>query len=332
MGHAVNVVECTRLQEAAQSGAHNNGLAFHASVPIGINKRTVGLMNFATKDWQLFSASDLQFLTAGARMIGLALERAHLYDQNASQRSRMENELKMAQRVQVSLLPDRLPRIPGIELSAFWQPSLEMSGDYYNVFKLSGGCWGIVIADVCGKGAPAALYMAITHSLLRERVEDVRSPAKLLEHVNVMLCHQNTDSMFVTAAYAILDSNKFQLTYAVAGHPVPILRRRSGQVKVLPGGGSMVLGVEPVAHYADQKVKLGPRDSLLFYTDGITEALNLEGQFYGLPRLSDVLAKGSSSAKGLVKHLVKDLSTWNTSNHLGDDVTLLALGRNKSHK
>jgi len=265
MGHAVNVVECTRLQEAAQSGAHNNGLAFHASVPIVIDTRAVGLMNFATEDWQLFSASDLQFLTAGAKMIGSALERAHLYDRHASQRNRMENELKMAQQVQASLLPDSLPQIPGIELAAFWKPSLEMSGDYYNVFKLPGGRWGIVVADVCDKGAPAALYMAITHSLLRERVEEVRSPAKLLAHVNSMLCQQNSVSMFVTAAYAILNPAKFQLTYALAGHPGPILRREFGQVEELPGGGSMVLGIEPAAHYVDWKVKLGLKDSLLFY-------------------------------------------------------------------
>ena len=332
MGHAVNVVECTRLQDAAQSGAYNNGLAFHASVPILIDKRAVGLMNFATKDWQLFSSSDLHFLTAGARMIGLALERAHLYDLNASQRDRMENELKMAQRVQVSLLPDNLPHIPGIELAAFWQPSLEMSGDYYNVFKLPDGCWGIVIADVCGKGAPAALYMAITHSLLRERIiEEVWSPAELLAHVNVMLSQQNPALMFVSAAYAILDPDTFQLTYTVAGHPGPILRRGSGYVEELPGGGSMVLGVDPDAHYVDQKVKLDQKDSILFYTDGITEGQNSEGQFYGLARLSAVLSSGPGSVKGMLTHLAQDLSAWSASNHFGDDVTLFALGRNKPH-
>ena len=327
MSHAVNVVECTRLQDAAQSGASNNGLAFHASVPIMINKRPVGMMNFATKDWQLFSESDLQFLTAGARMIGLAVERAHLNDQNASQRIRMENELKMAQRVQASLLPDELPHIPGIELAAFWQPSLEMSGDYYNIFKLPRGRWGIVIADVCGKGAPAALYMAITHSLIRERVEEVRSPAALLAQVNQMLCQQITDSMFVTALYTILDPVKFQLTYASAGHPGPVLRGRGGRVEDLPSGTNLVLGIEPDAQYVDQKISLGKNDRLLFYTDGITDALNLHGEFYGRSRLSTVLAKKYNSVKALMKSLVKDLSTWSGPHHLDDDVTLFALGR-----
>jgi len=326
MRYAVNVVECTRLRDAAQSGADNNELCFHASVPIMVGDRTVGLMNFATKDWLLLSESDLQFLTAGGRMISSALERAHLYDQKASHLSRMENELKMARQVQVSLLPDRLPHIPGIDLAAFWQPSLEVSGDYYNIFKLSGGRWGIVIADVCGKGAPAALFMAITHSLIREEVEKVRSPANLLAHVNLALFQQNTDSTFVTAVYAILDPDKFQLTYAVAGHPGPILRRGSGQVEKLPGGGK-ALGIEHNVQYVNRKIKLNRKDSLLFYTDGVTEAINPNGQLYGLSRLSGVLARAPITTRGLLKYLVADLLTWSASNHMDDDVTLIALRR-----
>ncbi len=327
--HAINMVECTRLQDAAQSGAHNDGLAFHASVPIVIGKRAVGVMNFATRDWQLFSASDLQFLTAGARIISSALERAHLYDQNALQRTRMENELRMAQRVQVNLLPEEMPHIPRVELAAFWKPSLEMAGDYYNIFKLPGRRWGIIVADVCDKGAPAALYMAITHSLIRERVEETNCPADLLAHVNLMLCQQNTNWMFVTAVYAVLDPVHFQVTYATAGHPKPILRRGSGQVEELPAAKSMALGIDPDASYVDQQVDLGFNDSILFYTDGMTEAIDPQGEIYGTSRLSDSIANGPISAKGMVNHLVKDLLAWSAPDSLVDDVTLFALRRSK---
>jgi len=327
--HAVNMVECTRLQDAARSGAHNNGLAYHASVPIVINGRAVGVMNFATRDWQLFSASDLQFLTASARIISSALERAHLYDQNALQRSRMENELRMAQRVQANLLPEEMPHIPRMELAAYWKPSLEMAGDYYNVFKLPNRKWGIVVADVCDKGAPAALYMAITHSLIRERVEETIYPSDLLAHVNAMLCQQNASWMFVTAVYAILDPVNFQLTYATAGHPKPILRRGTGQVEELPAAKSMALGVDPDAVYVDQKIDLGFDDCILFYTDGITEVPDPQGEIYGTSRLSSAIAMGFASAKGMINYLTKDLSAWSGLDHLADDVTLVALRRSK---
>ena len=171
----------------------NGGLLFHASVPIVLNKQTIGVMNFAAEDWQLLSASDLQFLTAGAKQLGSALERAHLYDIIRIDHSRLEQELDMARKMQVSLFPDKLPEIAGYSLAAFWQPAHETSGDYYNVFKLPGGRWGFIVADVCGKGAPAALRMAMTHGLIRERVENEPSPAALLTQVNRALCEQDMD-------------------------------------------------------------------------------------------------------------------------------------------
>jgi hypothetical protein len=132
----INVVECSRLKDAAGAGEKNNGLLIHASIPIFYNSQAIGVMNFAAEEWRLLSASDLQFLTAGARQLGAALERARLYDQVRTQHARLEAELELARRVQVSLLPEQLPRIPGYSLAAFWQPAHGTSGDYYNVFKL----------------------------------------------------------------------------------------------------------------------------------------------------------------------------------------------------
>ncbi len=173
----VNIVECSRLRDALEGKESNGGLLFHASVPITLNKQPVGVMNFAADEWRLLSASDLQFLTAGAKQLGSALERAHLYDVIRIEHSRLEQELDMARKMQVSLFPDELPEIAGYSLAAFWQPARETSGDYYNVFKLPEGRWGFIVADVCGKGAPAALRMAMTYSLIRERVEQELSPS-----------------------------------------------------------------------------------------------------------------------------------------------------------
>ena len=146
------MVECSRLQDAMEGTENHGGLMFHASVPIALNDRVIGVMNFAAEEWQLLSASDLQFLTAGAKQLGSALERAHLYDLIRIEHARLEQELEMARKMQVSLFPDQLPEIAGYSLAAFWQPAHETSGDYYNVFRLPGGRWGFIIADVCGKG------------------------------------------------------------------------------------------------------------------------------------------------------------------------------------
>lgn len=324
MKRAVNMVECTRLQAAARQRLHTNGLIFHASVPIYINKQPAGLMNFATQDWQVFSASDLQFLTAAAHIVSSALERAHLYDLTASQHNRMKNELKMAQKLQTRLLPNTLPHIPGMELAAFWRPSLEMSGDYYNIFNLTESCWGIVVADVCDKGAPAALYMAIMHSFILEHAGEISHPAALLEHVNDMLYKQDLDTMFVTAIFAIADLKTSTLTYATAGHPAPILRKANGEVQVLPHDG-IALGVDGASHYKNHQVNIEKEDLLLFFTDGLTEACNVNGELLGMPRLQTALAKETHSARGLIRSLVKDLDAWKGSEHLEDDVTLIAL-------
>jgi hypothetical protein len=221
----VNIVECSRLRDALEGKESNGGLLFHASVPIRLNKQPIGVMNFAAKEWQLLSASDLQFLTAGAKQLGSALERAHLYDLIRIEHSRLEQELDMARKMQVSLFPDELPEIAGYSLAAFWQPAHETSGDYYNVFKLPEGRWGFIVADVCGKGAPAALRMAMTHSLIRERVEQELSPSALLAQVNRALCDQDMDMQFVTSFYAVLDPEISVLKYATAGHPPPFLRK-----------------------------------------------------------------------------------------------------------
>ncbi len=326
MRRAVNVVECTRLRDASRGGVQNNGLVFHASVPLTMDENVVGLMNFATRDWRLLSSSDLQYLTDGAKMIGLALKRAHQHDRNVSRRVRMEQELKTARRIQASLLPKKLPNIFGVELTAFWQPSLEISGDYYNVFKLPGGRWGFVIADVCGKGAPAALYMATTHGLLQDKVGKIHSPANLLTHINRMLCERNSETMFVTAIYAILNPVNFRLTYACAGHTNPIWHTETGQVEELQGGG-MALGIDPDSQYIDQKFKIMPNNRLLFYTDGITDTVGPNGQNYGLHRLRTILAQETNSTRVLVRRLMKDITAWGAQKHPQDDIALFSIGR-----
>ena len=322
----VNMVECSRLQDAMEGNGKKGGLMFHASVPIEFNQETVGVMNFAAEEWQLLSASDLKFLTAGAKQLGSALERAHHYDIIKTEHSRFEQELDMARKMQVSLFPDKLPEIAGYSLAAFWQPAHETSGDYYNVFKLTDGRWGFIVADVCGKGAPAALRMAMAHGLIRERVERELSPAALLGQVNRALCKEDMDMQFVTSFYAILDPAKASLKYAIAGHPAPFLRKASGQVEKLTGRG-IALGVNFDAEYDDINLALLPGDSLVAFTDGVTDASNPSDKSYDMAQLSTAISSAPAHAVDLLNHLQYTLADWVKEAPNYDDITLLALAR-----
>ena len=325
----VNVVECSRLQEAAKTSRENDDLMFHASVPIICNDKAIGVMNFAAKEWQLFSASDLQFLTAGAKQVGAALERAHLYDQIQIQHTHLKNELNMARKVQISLMPEKLPRISGYGLAAYWKPAFETSGDYYNIFKLPGGRWGFIVADVCDKGAPAALYMTLAHGLIRERVEKEASPAALLTQVNRALYEQGLKTNFITSFYAILDPASSSLKYALAGHPPPLLREASGKVKTLAGKG-LALGVFPDVQYEDMDLSLAPGDSLVAFTDGMTDANNPLSESFELEKLKTVIGSAPASAKELMKHLQTSLGDWVKEAPNFDDITLLVIARKEA--
>jgi serine phosphatase RsbU (regulator of sigma subunit) len=327
----VNVVECSRLQDAATTSLENNGLMFHASVPIICNDQSIGVMNFAAKEWELLSGSDLQFLTAGARQVGAALERARLYDQIRVQHTHLQNELNMARKVQVSLLPDKMPKIPGYSLAALWKPAYETSGDYYNIFNLPDGRWGFIVADVCDKGAPAALYMAMAHSLIRERVEKETSPAALLAQVNKALCDQDIKTNFITSFYAILDPGNSSIKYALAGHPPPLLREANGLVKVLDGKG-IALGVFPGAQYKDMDLSLAPGQSLVAFTDGLTDANNQLSESFQLEHLKTAVSSAPAAAEALVKHLDNAIDGWVKETPKFDDMTLLVIARKPEHE
>jgi sigma-B regulation protein RsbU (phosphoserine phosphatase) len=194
------------------------------------------------------------------------------------------------------------------------------------VYKLPDRRWGLVVADVSGKGASSALFMAMTYSLIRERVEKDSSPASVLAEVNQHLHQQLADQSFVTAFYAVLDPARNRLTYANAGHHPPIVRRRSGQLEQLPNG-SMALGVLPDTPYTEQSIHLEPGDSLVIYTDGVTDAFNPDDEVFDLPRLKTSVAQEPGSASALLGRLKGDLSTWVGSTPQFDDITVLVLTR-----
>ncbi len=321
---AVNIVECTRLQNSVRHAGETEGLLFHATVPLIVQNRPVGLINIATEQWEFLSPADLEFLSAAGSQVAIALERARLYDLAETQRIRLEQELVMARAVQKSLLPTQTPRIPGFTLVADWRPAREVAGDFYDFFSLPDGRWGLVLADVSGKGAPAALYMAMTRSLIRSEASRHTNPSAVLTEVNRRLLKESSNAMFVTVFYAILDPVLRSLTYANAGHDPPFLRRASGGVERLAYGG-LIMGLFEQLTLNDETLNLESRDTLVAYTDGLTDTVDRLDEGYGHTRLADTINSAPAAARDILAHILKDLETFAGPVPQPDDITLLIL-------
>ncbi|HZQ08514.1 MAG TPA: SpoIIE family protein phosphatase [Anaerolineae bacterium] len=324
--HAVNVVECSRLQDAARARGDNQRLLFHASMPLVSQGRLIGIINVATDEWQFLTSTDLQLLSAVGAQVTVALERARLYDTLREQYERFQRELEMARTVQASLLPRELPTIIGVRLAALWNSAREVAGDFYDILQLRDGRWAFAIGDVADKGAPAALYMAMMLSLVRASAARHAQPATVLKQVNAALLTQTSADLFGSVFYAVLDPATYTLTYANAGHPPPLLRRVSGQTEQLPPTGP-VLGVFEDLALDDASISMQPGDALVTYTDGVTEGLNGAGDEYGSERLTSTIVKAPLTASELLEYLATDLADFVGMAPQQDDITLLVLTR-----
>jgi len=324
---AVNIVECTRLQNAVHHAGDTQGLLFHATVPLISQDRPLGLINIATEEWEFLTSVDLQFLSAAGSQVAIALERARLYDLAETQRIRLEQELEMARAVQKSLLPSQPPNIPGFTLVGDWRSAREVVGDFYDFFMLPDGGWGLLLGDVSGKGAPAALYMAMTRSLIRSEASRHTEPSAVLTEVNRRLLVEAPNEMFVTVFYAVLDPVLRSLTYATAGHDPPFLRRASGGVEHLADGGP-IMGLFEELNLRDETLSLESGDTLVAYTDGLTDTVNHQDKLYGHSRLADSInsAPGApAAAQDILAHVLKDLGIFAGPVPQPDDITLFIL-------
>jgi serine phosphatase RsbU (regulator of sigma subunit) len=321
---AVNIVECTRLRDSMRAAGDNQGLLFHASVPLISQGKPLGLINAATTDWQLLTAADLHFLSAVSAQLVVALERAHFYEVAEAQRIRLENELKVARQVQAGLMPRKLPDIPGFGLACAWRPARQVGGDFYDIFPLDDGRWGMVIGDVADKGTAAALYMAMIHSLILSAALRHGSPAAVLRELNQTILRQSSSGIFVTVLLAVLDPQKQTLQYANAGHNPALVRRASGTIEPLTRTGSVV-GTFDEPQFSEATISLRSGDAVVMYTDGVTEAWHPRREDYGIHRLTAAIAAAPQKAAELVAHLEADLNAFIQGAPRQDDVTFLVL-------
>jgi serine phosphatase RsbU (regulator of sigma subunit)/predicted ester cyclase len=267
----------------------------------------------------------------GMGTIGGTLRKRRL-EQEISERERVEQELRVARRIQQASLPEKVPELDGWQITPFYRPAREVGGDFYDFHFLSEGRVGIVVGDATGKGVPAALVMSTTCGMLQLAAQalDSSSPGEVLERVNEALTIRIPANMFVTCFYCILDPKSASVSYANAGHDLPyVLRGSGGYCEELRARG-MPLGLMPAMSYEEKETNLNSGEAALFYSDGLVEAHNPKGEIFGFPRLRALITEHGEK-RSLGASLLEELYSfvgegWEQE----DDITLLTLRRSSS--
>lgn len=296
---------------------------------IGVNGNLLGVLQVLNKSaGGGFDQKDESLLEAFASHASVALERAKLTE-IAMEKQRIDEALKLAREIQMSMLPTSFPPFADrnrVGITAAIEPAREVGGDFYDFDYLDENHLYFCIGDVSGKGVPAALFMAVTKTLIKSRTVEDRSTANILTHVNEALSKNNDSSMFVTLFAGILDVTNGSLTYTNAGHNAPYLRRHDGCLERLDGCHGPLVGVMPGMVYREGCRSIGPGDLLMLYTDGVTEAMNSAGELFSEARLLEILeAPGVNSTEQLVHRTLTAVERFEHGTEQADDITLLAL-------
>ncbi|GEM_PF-1181365 len=297
------------------------------TMPLRARDHPIGILEVYTyEEWQATPWQG-ELLTLLAKEAAVAIENARLYEQAQQAIAR---ELAMAWQIQSSFLPRDIPHLTGWQLAATLEPARETGGDFYDFIRLPNGRWGLIIADVADKGLGSAVYMASCCTLMRTyAVEHHTRPDHVLSATNGRLLTDCQADMFVTVFYGILDPSTGVLTYSNAGHIPPYLLcvQNTDQVRALPRTG-MPLGIEANAAWKPETVQLGPGDVLLLYTDGITDALDEQDEFFRSERLLEaVQANLGRSAQAIQDALLAEVHQFMGHAPQFDDITLLVVAR-----
>jgi sigma-B regulation protein RsbU (phosphoserine phosphatase) len=281
-----------------------------ASVDLAVEAMRRGVRDFVQKPWD-----NRHLLATLHQEIAAGRVRRHA---DAAERRDLAEALKIQRR----LLPQQIPQVDGWEIAASWQPASGVGGDCFDAIRFSDGRLAITIADVVGKGIPAALLMSNLQAAVRAFASEAVEPQALCQQVNRILCGNIAEGRFISFFYAVLDAAHGVLTYANAGHYLPALVRADGSVERL-GAGGPVLGVIAGAEYEQAQVLLAPGDRLVIFTDGLTEARNADDDEFGETRLIDAAVRHRAcSAPALQARLVDAVAAF-TGGRLQDDATLI---------
>ena len=246
-----------------------------------------------------------------------------------AEKERVSTELRTASQIQESMLPSIFPAFPDREdfdLYASMTPAKEVGGDFYDFFLIDESHLALLIADVSDKGVPAALFMMSAKILLNYRAQEGGSPSEILNAVNAQICKNNKSKMFVTVWLGILDLNTGLLTCSNAGHEYPVIRGQDGVFQVFRDKHGLVLGALPRARYKDYEIQMLPGDAIFVYTDGVPEANNADGEFYGMERMKTALNRLSDQdPRNILEGVKADVDTFTGDANQFDDLTMLCL-------
>ena len=259
---------------------------------------------------------------------------AHIEEWRAALDSRdklvaLQNELDVASKMQQSILPTSFPKTSDYETFGAMHPALDVGGDFYDVVRLPDQHVGLAIADVSGKGVPAALFMMSSRTLLKGTAISFDDPGQVLSEVNSLLQEDDTDGMFVTMLYAVYNASTGEFTYASGGHDAPLLVQPDGSSTLLPLTGGIALGVVPGLDYKQTSHVLQPGETIVLYTDGVTEAMNADGELFGIEGLREYFQNTPpADSEGTSQQVMQAVADFAGNAPQSDDITCLTLQRN----
>jgi sigma-B regulation protein RsbU (phosphoserine phosphatase) len=297
-------------------------------VPLRVKEKVTGVI-YADNRFRsgIFGDRQRDLLTAFANQAALSIENARLHAQEIQQQL-VNQELETARAIQKSFLPQTIPQHPGWDIGAFWRPMREVAGDFYDFYDLADERLAVVIADVSGKGVPAALFMALSVTVLRFAMGLDFAPAQLMDRSNQAIIANQGSKMFATAFAGYLDLQAGAMRFASAGHNPPLLyRAATGRCEYLEVAG-VAMGVFQSAEYDEELVALVPGDVLVLYTDGITEAIDEDEEEFGEEQLEELIVQHADrSAQELTNLIVDAVTDFTRGQGSFDDETLVVVKR-----
>ncbi len=287
------------------------------AIPLVVDNRLVGVFTASHPELNAFPPEQLRLLQALCNHVAVAVQNARLFQRERQERERMSREAHEARVIQQALLPKSSPYVPGFAISGLSIPAGAVGGDWYDFIPLSDGKWGLVLADVSGKGTAAALLMSATRGMLRSLAEAGCGPGEVLARLNDLMVQDFPSGKFVTMVYAVLDPASRKLTFANAGHLRPLLVTNNG-ARFLDTDRGMPLGLA-AGGFSEVEIDLSPGSRLVFYSDGITEAAEASEEEYGPARLENHVVGTNASPESILE----DVHSFVNGAGLQDDATVI---------
>lgn len=324
-GNVVRYIPDLRVPDGDPAADLLRGWRSLVALPVFDGGEALNLTIFLRQEANAFDPDDLPHMFWTTNLFARATHNLVLSDQVKRAYDMLDHEARLIRDLQRALLPPELPRIPALDVATYYKPAAHAGGDYYDFFNQADGTWALFIGDVSGHGSPAAVEMAITRTLAHVRAERPFAPSEMLGYLNDRLSGRLlVNPAFVTALCAVYDPRKSMIRYSSAGHHPPRLKRCSdGSLFSLDGTGSPPLGVLQKIGFRDAEQELVAGDQLIFYTDGITEAMDKSGEMFGLDRLDGVLENCGISADAIIEAVRSELTAFTAGREWSDDVTML---------